>query len=69
MSSEAAQKAYPVERQYALSGLIAREQQEAFDAGAVEALRQAAAELTAMGVGFGPVRHLMRMADEWEAGQ
>lgn len=78
MSSEAAQKAYPVERRYALSGLIAREQREAFDRGAVEALRQAAEIADSTGHHWSgvPASDFFRLAeryrsmsDEWVVGQ
>ena len=70
MTSEAAQKAYPNAENEA--GSLSRSnvpvQRAAFDAGAVEALRQAADHFLI--AGNDPVsRFLNDMADEWEAGQ
>jgi len=71
MSSEAAQKAYPDTENEAgsLSRSNAPIQREAFDRGAVEALRQAAQEnYLAHGVQVVAVSDLLAMADEWERG-
>lgn len=70
MSSEAAKKAYPKDeriRDVLTQWSIAR-QQEAFDRGAVEALRQAANIAERMG-GYISVGQCERMADEWVVGQ
>ena len=76
MSSEAAQKAYPndmygfpsspTERARGI-GRIA-EQRAAFDAGAVEALMQAAAEIRGKRNNAADANWLEMMADEWERG-
>lgn len=76
MSSEAAQKAYPARLPYNAAFERAMVQQEAFDAGAVEALRQAVARLAGDSMyeshyeGGGWATDVVeRMADEWVVGQ
>lgn len=82
MSSEAAQKAYPERLESEVFNELQRTAQIAFDRGAVEALRQAAAEFdaaqpppyvsdeewTQYQVTAATHSFLTRMADEWERG-
>lgn len=76
VSSEAAQKAYPDDMPWTLPRIY--KSREAFDRGAVEALRQAAeiAESTGHHWSGAPASDFFRlaeryraMADEWEVGQ
>jgi len=77
VSSEAAQKAYPEPDVYVTVGYQMEQQarREAFDRGAVEALRRAAERIADDGMyeshyeGGGWVTDVLeRMADEWERG-
>lgn len=65
MSSEAARKAYPLGGD-PWNNMVHFLNQEAFDRGAVEALRQAAAQVD---TGSAEWVRLMNMAGFWEAGK
>jgi len=68
MSSEAAQKAYPdTMRMYRV--FDRDDMRVSFDAGAVEALKQAAAAIRGKRNNPADADWLEMMADEWEAGQ
>lgn len=70
MTSEAAQKAYPIQN-WQDGGWrkgVYQDRQKAFDRGAVEALRQAAMNAEVYG-DFSAQEWLRQMRDEWEAGQ
>lgn len=66
MSSEAARKAYPLGGD-PWNNMVHFLNQEAFDRGAVEALRRAASQYSMYGDGE-IERDLNRMADGWERG-